>query len=100
MMSCCRRRGSGVIERWRRERARRCHSNLALLFGWGTAPSAVFEVRGIRDLTAAVLDAGRRLGATIKPIIWASRNKMTAEAFLGAPLSCPIGIRWRACRAP
>ena len=61
-------------------------SLLATLFGWGSAPSAALDVHGIRDITPADLHAARRFGATIKPVVQATRTAHGIEAFVGPAL--------------
>jgi homoserine dehydrogenase len=59
---------------------------LATLVGWGAAPAAALCVQGIRGLGAADLDAARRLGATIKPVVHAARTAGGFAAFVGPAL--------------
>ncbi len=61
-------------------------SLLASIVGWGRFPADALEVRGIRAIGAADLHAARRLDATIKPIVWASRTDAGLEAFVGPAL--------------
>lgn len=61
-------------------------SLLATLFGWGPIPIQSVEMQGIRDLTAQDLAAAHSLDATIKPVVWASRDESGIEAFIGPAL--------------
>jgi len=59
---------------------------LATLFGWGPIAKGAAEVQGIRDITPHDLAIARTLGATIKPLVWASRSDAGLSAFIGPAL--------------
>jgi homoserine dehydrogenase len=61
-------------------------SLLASVFGWGCCTHTSLEVRGIAALDAADLAAARSLGATIKPVVVATRTADGIEAFVGPAL--------------
>ena len=61
-------------------------SLLAGLFGWGTVPTFKLEVQGIRGIGANDLRVARELGATIKPVVFASRGASGVSAFVGPTL--------------
>jgi homoserine dehydrogenase len=56
---------------------------LASLFGWGRLSREALEVRGIRQVTAADLEAARSLGGTIKAVVAAERRDSGVRAFVG-----------------
>ena len=69
-------------------------SLLASLFGWGPVASQAVDVQGIRDITPQDLAVAHTLGATIKPLVWASRRESALEAFIGptlVPARHPLG---------
>jgi len=69
-------------------------SLLATLFGWGSIPSAAVDVQGIREISPQDFAVAHSLGATIKPIVWASRHESAVEAFIGpalVPARHPLG---------
>jgi homoserine dehydrogenase len=59
---------------------------LASLFGWGALPKGAADTQGIRDLTPHDLAIARTLGATIKPLVWATRSDTGLSAFIGPAL--------------
>ena len=61
-------------------------SLLAGLFGWGRLDAAELDRQGIRDSSAADLQAARSLGATIKPLVHASRDGDAVAAYIGPAL--------------
>jgi homoserine dehydrogenase len=68
-------------------------SLLAGLFGWGGLDAAQLDRQGIRDLGVADLQAARSLGATIKPLVHASRDGDAVSAYIGpalVPLDHPL----------
>jgi homoserine dehydrogenase len=65
-------------------------SLLASLFGWGDVPATRLEVRGIGGLDVADLDAARRTGHTIKPVVYGARSSSAIDAFVG-PALVPLG---------
>ncbi len=69
-------------------------SLLASLFGWGHIPASAVDVQGIRGVTPQDLSVAHGLGATIKPLVWASRTESGLEAFIGptlVPARHPLG---------
>ena len=69
-------------------------SLLAALFGWGSIPANAVDVQGIRDITPQDLSVAHTLGATIKPLVCASRSDSGLEAFIGptlVPARHPLG---------
>lgn len=66
---------------------------LASLFGWGALALHALEVTGIRGVTADDLAAARRVGGTLKPVVFAARDASGVRAFVGpalVPLSEPL----------
>jgi hypothetical protein len=61
-------------------------SLLATLFGWGAVAGDGVDVQGIRDITPQDLTVAHTLGATIKPLVFASRTESALEAFIGPTL--------------
>ena len=66
---------------------------LTSLFGWGRLSRETLDVRGIRHITAADLEAARSIGGTIKPVVAAERDQSGVRAFVGPaflPVSEPL----------
>ena len=68
-------------------------SLLAPLFGWGAIAADAVDVQGIRDITSQDLEVARSLGATIKPVVWASRASRRSRPSSDRRWS-PSAIRW------
>lgn len=61
-------------------------SLLASLFGWPVPAAESLDVQGIRGLGWQDLAAAQQFGATIKPLVFASRANDSVQAFVGPAL--------------